>query len=295
MNKLSHIVIGAGRSGSTQLCAYIEQHPKICSSIIKEVSFFSIEEHYRKKEKYLYFFFDCNRNQEVLSTCDTYIHFDEKAIKRIYDFNPEIKLTFILRNPIQRAYSNYYYAINNGHDSRNISFIDSLNEEKEILKKGNIIEIDNLCHFYTSLYYSQLKLILKYFKRDQLLICTFDELIHNPQNLLNRVFDFLNIESYQIQQINMQNSASRVKHKAIQQFLINRNHPLRKLLRKPLQLKILKKIIIKSKIIERIHTNNRINIKNPSMTEKEINFCKNYFKDDLIGLKNEFDIIFNDL
>ena len=51
--KLDHIIIGMGRCGTTSLSDYINQHPHIANTVIKEVHFFSVDDHYDRGETFL--------------------------------------------------------------------------------------------------------------------------------------------------------------------------------------------------------------------------------------------------
>ena len=46
--EINHIIIGAGRAGTTSLVAYLQQHPKVNFSTIKEVTYFSVLDHYNR-------------------------------------------------------------------------------------------------------------------------------------------------------------------------------------------------------------------------------------------------------
>jgi hypothetical protein len=292
LKKVNHILIGAGRSGTTTFVRYLNQHPEISNSFIKEVPFFSILEKYHKGTDYFHSFFE-NSEAKIISTCDTYLHFNEEAIKRVVAYNPDVKLSFILRDPARRAFSNYQYAINNGHQTADISFIDSQAKEAEIIEKNDFISVDNLCHFYTSLYHQQIKMILKYVRRENLFICTLNELQLNPEKLFNAVFEFLSINPHPIQKISAKNRSAKIRFKSVHKFLQNPAHPLRKALKPLLQIKLVKQAILKSKVVDGVHEINKIKAKKRMLNEEEIAFCDDYFRTDLADLKAEFKIDFN--
>ena len=102
--QLNHIIIGAGRSGTTSLVAYLKQHPEINFSAIKEVTYFSVEDHYKRGTEFLNSFFN-KKDGKINATSDTYLLMDENAPKRIADYNSEIKITLILRDPSVRTLS----------------------------------------------------------------------------------------------------------------------------------------------------------------------------------------------
>jgi len=104
-------------------------------------------------------------------------------IQRIYNINPKIKLILILRNPIDRAWSQISFYIRIKQLPQNITikemktFIDS----KEQILRGDYIKIINNW--------------LQIFPKEQIHIGFYDEIMLNPQNFLNKIFSFLNIQN----------------------------------------------------------------------------------------------------
>jgi hypothetical protein len=287
--KLNHIIIGAGRSGTTSLVAYLKQHNSINFSKIKEVTYFSVLDHYKRGEQFLHDFFESDNG--LLCTSDTYLLMDKDAPKRIYDYNPNIKIAVVLREPSARTYSNYNFSVNHGYIDANIGLIESEQLENKFLDK-EIIQQNNHCNFYGSLYAMHLNNWLKYFKREQLFICTTNQLKENPQKLMDKYFDFLGLEKNIITPLSAQNKAAGVKNKALNNFLVNREHWLRKLIRKPLQIPFLRNLVLNSNVVDKVKNNNKEELKYPPMTAKEKEFCASYFANDLQQLKNEFGVEF---
>lgn len=290
--KLDHILIGAGRSGTTTLFDYLQQHPQIASSIIKEVIYFSIEEHYVKGANHLSSFFNEKHPHQIYSTSDTYLHINEIAAQRIQQHNPDCKISMILREPGARAFSSYQYSKNNGHDTSEKSFLETLHQEKEIIAHQDIVSQNNHCHFYSSLYHHHLKKWEALFGRQQLFICTTKELKENPSALMQRFFEFLELDAFDIAPLTAKNKAATAKNKALHQFLINRDHPIRKVIRKPLQVPLVKKAILKSGVADRLKTMNMKETKYDDMTPEERSFCSNYFAQDLALLERDYNIRF---
>lgn len=289
--KLNHIIIGAGRSGTTSLVAYLQQHPKINFSNIKEVTYFSVDDHYQRGEDFIHSFFKESEGS-VVATSDTYLLMDKEAPKRIAAYNPNIKLTIILREPSARTYSNYNFSVNHGYIDKSISFVESEKLENAVLTNGDIITQNNHCNFYGSLYHQHISYWLQYFKREQLFICTTKQLKENPQQLMNAYFDFLKLEKQTVQPLDAQNKAAGVKNKSLNKFLVNRNHWLRKLISKPLQIYFLRKIVLNSKVVDTIKNKNKEEMVYQPMTEKELAFCENYFREDLKKLAADFNVEF---
>jgi hypothetical protein len=291
MTKVNAILIGAGRSGTTSLYHYLKEHQSICFSSIKEVHYFSIKDLYKRGEEYYHYFFsECRENQKWVSA-DTYLLVDKKAPKRIFSYNPEMKIIVILRDPVDRAYSSYLYAINNGYEKKNITFQQTLELEKERLITNNIVEINNLCHFYGSLYYYHIRYWMQYFPKENFFILKTSELKNEPEKILQKLASFLNIKPFKnVVENKEKHKAAGSRSKSLQQFLLNRNHPLRKFTR-PIA-KPLKSVILKSGLINLLYKLNRKKNTLPELTESEKKNFENYFSEDLKNLNEEFGISF---
>jgi len=289
--KLNHIIIGAGRSGTTSLVAYLQQHPKINFSTIKEVTYFSVKDHFKRGETFLHSFFKESEGK-VNATSDTYLLMDEVAPKRIFDYNPDMKIAVILREPAARTFSNYQYSLNQGYIDKKIALMDSQKLEEKILTSDDIIEQNNHCNFHGSLYHLHLTNWLKTFKKEQFFICTTQQLKDNPQQLMDDYFQFSGLDKIEIQELGAQNKAASVKNKLLNQFLVNRDHWLRKLISKPLQISFLRKIVLNSNVVDTIKNKNKEEMVYQPMTEKELAFCENYFREDLKKLAADFNVEF---
>ena len=288
---VNHIIIGAGRSGTTSLVAYLQQHPNVIFSKIKEVTYFSVFNHYQRGTSFLHSFF--NKEQGLKATSDTYLLMDKNAPKRIFDYNPDIKITVILREPSARTYSNFNFSINHGYIDKSINLISSEKLEKEVLVKDDIVKQNNHCNFYGSLYHMHLSNWLEYFDREQIFICTTKQLKENPQQLMDEYFNFLGLNTIRMKEMSAQNRSAGVKNKTLNKFLVNRDHPIRKLISKPLQISFLRKIVLNSNVVEKIKNKNRSELNYQLMSIAEEQFCEDYFKNDLLKLKKDFGVSFD--
>lgn len=290
MEKVDLLIIGAGRSGTTSLYHYLSGHPCICFSDIKEVHFFSIEDLYGRGQKYLTSYFTKCKNKKIFATADTYLLIDQRAPQRVLDYNPKMKFIALLREPVDRAYSSYNYAVNNGYESSKESFLKSLELEDQRLKEGDIIQKNNLCHFYGSLYHTHLVRWMEYFPKESFLILTTHDLENNLQLCLQKISDFLRIPSFPETEKIYVNKAAPVKSKRLQQFLLNRNHPFRAIVR-PF-IKPIKFMIIKSRMIDFMHRLNKKEKSYRPLSPEERKTATLFFQKDLQNLKADFKVSF---
>lgn len=172
------LVIGVQRAGSTWLYTQLKKHPDICmGKNRKEISYF--DEYYNRDEKwYASFFKHCAEETIIGEVTPNYIY-DKNCAERIYKLTPKAKLIIILRNPIDRAYSQYKKKVIDLGNAK--SFMENLKNENLIAKKG--------------LYYQQIKRYLKYFPRKQIKVLIFEEMIKKPEENLKKLSEFLGIKS----------------------------------------------------------------------------------------------------
>ena len=112
-----------------------------------------------------------------MGEASTQYFYTEKATKRIYDYNPDFKLVFIIRNPVIRAFSNYKREIQVWGESQSF---------EEILKKNNR-------YTWPAMYHTHLSRFLRYFPKSHLHIIIFEKFIKDVSKYLKEIYKFLEI------------------------------------------------------------------------------------------------------
>lgn len=109
------IGIGAQKCASSWLHAVAGSHPQIGTSEPKEVDFFSyyFDRGYQWYESH---FAETPSANVYFESSPSYFH-DPRAPKRALDYNPDLKVLPLLRDPIKRAFSNHMHEIVKGHIS----------------------------------------------------------------------------------------------------------------------------------------------------------------------------------
>jgi len=286
--RVNILIIGAGRSGTTTLSKILENHSQVCFSKIKEVHYFSIDDLFARGEKYYHSFFPCHADKKIIASADTYLLPAHKAIQKIKDYNPDIKIIVMLRNPVDRAYSSYNYSINYGYHKEYQLFIHSIKKEENIEKEENIVQLNNLGHFYCSLYYLHLSEWLKILDKKNFLFLPFDLIKNDIEELKKRLSNFLNIDIQEFNNVDntkKHNANAVPKSKIFEQFLLNRDNPVRKFIRNVFP-ESLKKKIIHSNIVDKIHNINRKSSDYKPLSSEERKKAEEFFKKDLEMLKN---------
>ncbi len=185
MKKLDFMIVGTMKSGTSTLALQLDQNPDICIPL-DEIHYFNNEENFKKGEKwYESKFEECEKDCIIGEKTPTYSYL-EKVPKRIFEYNPDIKLIWAFRNPVDRSFSNYYHAIRLG--SEKYSFKKAVKLEPIRIKK------DVFKGYVTrSKYIEQVKRYLKYFSIEQMHFILFEEFVKNPIPVLEDLFDFLEV------------------------------------------------------------------------------------------------------
>jgi len=290
--KVNAIIIGAGRSGTTSVYQYLSNHKEVNFSITKEVHYFSIDDLFKRGDKYFHSLFE-PQEKKITATADTYLLIDKKAPERIKTYNPEMKLILMLRDPVERAFSNFNYSVNYGHEESNTSFLKTIQLEKSRLNNNDIAELNNTCHFYGSLYYEHLNYWLQFFPLENFILLKLEDLKKDPETFYKQLTVALNIAYIPFEQENIKfNAGSGVKSKWLQQLLLNRDSNLRKTI--SFFLKPFRKLIIKSGIIDKVYAINKTEVAQQQITAEEKQLAQQYFTEDLKMLKLKYGISFGE-
>lgn len=176
------LVPGAGKSGTTYLLDVLKQHKEIFVPYVKEPAFFStypgIGLYHKGVEFYRKQFWGYKGEPHIGEGSTVYMY-DPESPKLIRKHIPNVKLIFLLRNPVDRVYSNYWQDIKAGVH---------LPEFSEFIFSGSERAYEML---YCSQYDVHLRRYLEYFPKEQILIVLSDFLKSNPHAAINSVLAFL--------------------------------------------------------------------------------------------------------
>lgn len=220
-NKPDFLIIGAQKAGTTSLHYYLHQHPSLQGALEKEVSFFSNEQNYFLGLDWYHSKFKDIRNpfpsKKTLffESTPEYIY-NHKSIERIHQYNKELKLILILREPVSRAFSAWnmfrdFKTRTNGIpevllDNRESSLYKELYSTKSFPSFNQVVEKEFVrikehstqmepSFIRRGIYVEQLKNLFNYFDASQVLILDFNELQKNTLKTLEKVTRFLNINN----------------------------------------------------------------------------------------------------
>ncbi len=189
--------LGVQRSGTTTLYHLLKQHPEIYVSPNKETKFFQYDELYEKGIDYYSsrYFKDAANQKAIGETDPCYIYFTKTA-KRIHDnLGDKMKFIVIFRNPVNRAYSQYWMEKAKRFES--LSFEKAIEQETERLKSTDHLERSRFSYIDRGFYAKQVKEFLNYFPKENFLFLVYEEDFHeNLGNTMNKVTDFLGVSRF---------------------------------------------------------------------------------------------------
>ena len=191
--RLSFLVCGAQKSGTTALAAYLRLHPGIHLPETKELHFFDDESQAWPEP-------DLNALHRHFKTADAdqlwgeatpiSLYWDQAA-ERIWRYNSAMRLIVILRNPIERAYSHWAMEHRRGNDP--LSFSLALDHEEVRCREALPFQHRVFSYVDRGFYSSQLRRLWRFFGRQQVLVFRQEELRHNPQTCLDKICQHLSI------------------------------------------------------------------------------------------------------
>ena len=202
-NLPNFIIIGAQKAATTSLYTYLRQHPEIFMTKVKEPMFFN---NYKQKSTFLVkgrkiarnktleaykSLFDNVKNEKAIGEASPEYIYNKKATALIKKEIPNVKIIAILRQPVERAYSNFLHTKRAGR------------EPLDDFKKAFALEDERINEHWSPLYhykskgfyFKQLQRYFDLFPKDNIRILLFEDVIKNPILTTQEIFKFLNVDT----------------------------------------------------------------------------------------------------
>jgi len=192
------IIGGAPRSGTTWLYELLDRHPDVYMArpLKPEPKFFLVDHLYDKGLKfYAETWFAGAGDARLAGEKSTDYLESLEAAERIAKDLPQVKPIFILREPADRAYSNYLWTRMNGLETEDLQTALRLEEEREKHLPERWRFARPFSYFSRGLYADLLAPYFQRFPREQMLILRFEDILDRPEELAGQVHRFLGIGS----------------------------------------------------------------------------------------------------
>ena len=246
------IGIGANRAGSTWFFHNLSRHPDVFLPRRKELHFFDRE--YEKGIAYYESQFSAWSGESAVGEVTPQYLYREDAAHRIITNLPGVKLFVSLRDPVDRAYSQYWRSVARGVIPGNETFEEAIAKREYLLDYGNY-------HKHLSRYY-------RLFSKEDLLVLLMASVKTEPEMILRRLCSFLGVDpeiadNYTAERVN---SASSTKNLARSKSLWYLQRVLNRLKLKELKIRV-----------ERM---NRQQL--PPMSQETRRYLQDYYSDEIL-------------
>ncbi|MEN8242246.1 MAG: sulfotransferase [Chloroflexota bacterium] len=182
------IILGSQKAGTTSTYEVFKLHPEIFMPAKKELNYFFHQAEYAKGTKYYQNYFTAAQANAIAvgEASPGYICHPE-APRRIHRLLPEAKLIVTVRNPIARAYSQFWD--NRRSLSESLSFPEVIEQALEPTYQPG-----RLGYFSRGTYMQYIQRYLDLFPAENLLVLPFEDLQDDPQGFYRKCFEFLGVD-----------------------------------------------------------------------------------------------------
>ena len=218
------LICGAPKAGTTALYEYVRQHPNVLMSVPKETGFF--HKNYRKGEDWFRSHFNDWEGEEAIGEASVMTMSTPGAEERVSELIPDVRLIFLLRDPVDRAYSDYLFNVQQGWIPPDVSFHDLIRNNVDVKGYSGEAVIDR------GLYLKHLRRFREHFDRSQMRILLSEKLKNDTNRVLRSVFSFIDVdESFSPDDTENKNSTRYMAHGRIYRLLRGAWQPFKNYLR----------------------------------------------------------------
>ncbi len=237
MTMPNFLIIGAAKSGTTALDRYLKEHPQIYMSPIKELNFFALEgedcEKFKKNllknsdlpnfitdlETYRIFFKKVAKEIAIGESSPLYL-LHPKAPERIKHYIPKVKIIAILRDPVERAYSDFLFVRSRGSEPIP-DFHKALKAESERIEKNYWFR---WYYKQRGFYFIQLQRYFDLFDKEQIKIYLYEDLKKDSLAVVQDIFRFLNVDDTFVPDIGKKHNVTYLpKNQAVHQLVTSKS------------------------------------------------------------------------
>lgn len=176
--RIDFAVVGAERAGSSTLYKYLQKHPHICMSSVKEPGYFAYNPDWKSCLDDYHKLFSFSKGQLCGEASTMYTWFPEYPYtsKSLFEYNPELKIIYLIRNPIVRMISQFSMWVAWG-----------------VIKNDPRQLVSNPVFTNRSRYWLQLRQYLDRFQQENIYLMISEELFRDPDAELRRLSLFFGV------------------------------------------------------------------------------------------------------
>jgi len=286
------LIIGVQKAGTTSIYNYLNQHPQVYMSSVKETNFLErdwqlvdpeIQDKYPKRicseEKYFRLFENVGGEIAIGEASPNYLFHYDLSIPQILKYVPNAQLITVLRNPTDRAFSDYLMHVRDAVGKNHQPLAEQIKKRSQqsfVLRKG--------------LYYEPLKHFIDTFGKEKISVFLYDDLCQDAVKFMQEIYTCIGVDSTFVPNTSHKAQVAQVpKNESINNILKTKN-PLRN------SVGFVLRYILPEETRQKIR-NGLINLNSSgkdkislSSTDKEA--CLNFYREDILKVQ---DLINRDL
>jgi len=188
------MIAGAQKAGTTSLLRYLGTHPDICVHEQIEMTYFALDEEYQRGYRWAYEKYFCYSNDlpSFVFAKNVDIMNLPEAARRLKEHNPDVHIVTLLRNPVERAYSAYWFARSKGREKLK-SFEEAIIAEPERLKKDPYKWRHN-AYLDKGNYCKHLEMLSNLFGKEKLHIFLDEDFKRDPLQVCNKIVNLFSLD-----------------------------------------------------------------------------------------------------
>jgi hypothetical protein len=188
--RIDFFLVGAQKSGTTSLHRYLQRHPRIFLPHRKEIEHFVLDEKYRELERLLPYDYPAGIAADLVGLSNVELLFFPHAPERLHRYNPDARIVASLRDPVDRAYSAYWYQRSVGVE-RAATFEEALAREP-MLDPEDRLARGQLAYLEHGHYAEQLERYRRFFPDERIHVLLYDDM-RRDNGYLPRLLAWLGI------------------------------------------------------------------------------------------------------
>lgn len=200
------LILGTQKGGTTFLYYLLNQHPFVEAAAKKEINYFDVN--FSEGENWYRSHFPAltwkDARKVVSGEASPYYLYHPHAARRAARMVPEARLVALLRNPVERAYSEYHHRLREGRETLGLEQAVDAEEERlygereKMLANEDYVSPNHRKFSYLSrgIYIDQIQEWHRYFGRDQLLILKSEAFLKDPTGIFDKTSKFLGLPDW---------------------------------------------------------------------------------------------------
>lgn len=175
------LVVGAAKCGTTSLHRYLSAHPQVAMSTTKELRFFVNEGLWRRGLRWYAEQFEHADAIGETSPQYSWLPWHPHVAGRIRASLPDVRIIYIVRDPIDRIISQYCHSVDQCRETRSFSQVVA-----SCARRPNM-------YVDVGLYGAQVEEFFRLFPSEKILVLTAEELSADVDAVLGKIYAFLGV------------------------------------------------------------------------------------------------------